>query len=140
MAKSAASFKPGTSGNKAGRPSGTTHRSKFRAMITPDLPAMVQTLVTAAKGGDLQAIKIVLDRTIPTLKPTSDALVIKTTGSLAKRGEAVIAAMTSGRATPDQAKAAMEALTAQSNLVEQGEILTRIAQLEELICLANSKK
>ncbi len=109
-------------------------------MITPDLPAMVQTLVEAAKGGDLQAIKIVLDRTIPTLKPTSDALVIKTTGNLARRGEAVIAAMTSGRATPDQAKAAMDTLTAQSQLIYHSELATRIAQLDELICHANSKK
>ncbi|MDD2883087.1 MAG: DUF5681 domain-containing protein [Rhodoferax sp.] len=134
MAKSAGSFKPGVSGNPKGKAPGTSHRAKFRAMVNPDLPDIVKNLVTAAKNGDMQAVRIVMDRLIPQLKPTSDAIDLRTTGSLAKRGEAIIAAMSSGRVSPDQAQIAMNTLTAQAKLVEQSEILHRLDQLETLLC------
>ncbi len=132
MARSKSTFKPGTSGNKAGKPVGTTYRAKFRAAVNADLTDIIKNLVAGAKAGDPQAIKLVLDRLIPPLRPTSDALNIKTTGSLEKKGAAVINAMARGRVTPDAAKTALDAMGVQARLVEQGEILARIEQLEAL--------
>lgn len=91
----------------------------------------MQKLVDAAKGGDLQASKIILDRCIPALKPTSDAVKIATTGTLIERGERIITAMSKGECSPDQAKAALDVLQGQSNLVHKSEIEERLAALEK---------
>ncbi|MFZ2220163.1 MAG: DUF5681 domain-containing protein [Rhodoferax sp.] len=134
MPRSSTSFKKGQSGNPAGKQPGTTSRARFRKLVDTDLPGIVQTLVANAKAGDTQAAKVLLDRLIPALKPTTDALSIKTTGTLAERGEALIEAMTSGKVSPDQANIAMNTFTAQAKLVEQSELVQRIEQLEALIC------
>lgn len=135
MPRSSTSFKKGQSGNPSGKQPGTTSRARFRKLVDTDLPGIVQTLVTNAKAGDTHAAKVLLDRLIPALKPTTDALSLKSTGTLAERGEAIIAAMTSGKVSPDQASIAMNTLTAQAKLAEQGEILQRIEQLEALLCI-----
>jgi hypothetical protein len=118
MAKSSTTFTKGKSGNAQGRPPGKTSRTRFREMVKTALPAIVKILVAAAKKGDVQSAKLILDRCVPALKPTSDALVIKATGTLAERGEAVISAMVSGLVSPDQAVLALNVLTAQSNLTD----------------------
>ncbi len=118
MAKSSTTFAKGKSANPAGRPPGKTSRSQFRELVKPALPAIVKSLIRHAKTGDTQSAKIIIERLIPALRPTSDALVIKATGTLAERGEAVITAMVSGMVSPDQAVLALNALTAQSNLTD----------------------
>jgi hypothetical protein len=138
MPKSAASFKKGQSGNPKGRPIGKTVRARFRDLVNPDLPAMVETLVGLAKGGDVQAIRVILERTIPSLKPTSDSLSLKVSGTLSEQGQAIVSAMTAGRITPDQSKAAMDTLLAQSHLVDQNEIITQLNEFSQW--LQNSKK
>ena len=118
MAKSRTTFTKGQSGNAKGRPPGKTSRTQFREMVKTALPAIVKSLVTAAKLGDVHSAKLILDRCVPALKPTADALAIKTTGTLAEQGEAVISAMVSGLVSPDQAVLALNALTAQSALTD----------------------
>ncbi|WP_394752797.1 DUF5681 domain-containing protein [Crenothrix sp.] len=63
-------FKKGQSGNHAGRPVGIGSSIQLRKLITPDdIRDVLETVVQAAKGGDMAAAKILLDRTIPVLKP-----------------------------------------------------------------------
>lgn len=132
MAKSSTTFTKGQSGNAKGRPPGKTSRTQFREMVKTALPAIVESLVTAAKLGDVQAAKVVLDRCVPALKPTADALVIKATGTLAEQGKAVISSMTSGHITPDAAKTALDAMGVQARLLEQSDLIQRIEALEAL--------
>lgn len=131
MARSSTSFAKGKSANPRGKPPGKTYRARFRALVTPSLPEIVQKLVDAAKRGDLQASKIILDRCIPALKPTSDNIKIATTGTLAERGERIITAMNKGECSPDQAKSAIEVLAAQSKLFEQSELMERMEVILE---------
>lgn len=98
------------------------------------MPDIVKALTTAAKAGDAQAIKLVFDRTVPALKPTSEDLSIRAKNSLQERGEAIVSGMTRGAISPEQALGALNALTAQAKLIEQGDILQRIEQLEALLC------
>jgi hypothetical protein len=98
------------------------------------MATIVETLVTNAKAGDVQAARILIDRLIPALKPTTADLSLRTTGTLTERGEAVIKAMLAGSVSPDQAKTALDTLTAQAKLLEQSEIFTRLAALEALQC------
>ncbi|MFZ4479690.1 MAG: DUF5681 domain-containing protein [Rhodoferax sp.] len=136
MPKSSASFKKGQSGNPAGRPPGTSPRARFRSMVDPSMPDLVQTLVQAAQGGDVAAIRVILDRTVPALKPTSDSLQLKTSGGLSEQGQAIIDAMSRGKCSPDVAQVAMNTLVSQSRLIEQSEVIQRIEALEQLICPA----
>ena len=125
------SFKPGETGNAAGRPPGTAPRARFRKLIEADMPGIVEQLVANAKAGDVQAAKVLIDRLIPSLKPTSDSLNMKVSGSLSEQGAAIVKAMTAGQVTPDQAKSAMDVILAQSHLVDQTEIINQLNEFSQ---------
>jgi hypothetical protein len=129
------SFQAGKSGNPTGRPIGSTPRGTFRKMIESDLPEINKALVDAAKAGDVSAIKLIYDRIVPSIKPTAPEINMRVTGTLQERGTAFINAMTLGKLAPDQATIAMNALATQAKLVEQGEIVKRLDQLEALLLL-----
>lgn len=67
-----AKFKPGKSGNPGGRPRGS-NTAKVRALAEfvsdDDLQGVLASVVGAAKSGDVQAAALILDRTIPKLRP-----------------------------------------------------------------------
>ena len=134
MGKSTTSFPKGVSGNAAGRPPGKTPRVRFRDAVEADMPELVKTLVDLAKGGDVQALKVILSKVIPDLKPTASEVVLRSGGSLQDKGDALVNAMAAGKITPDAALVALNAIAAQVKIVEQGEIVKRLDQLEALIC------
>lgn len=103
-------------------------------MIDPDLPEILKALVTAAKGGDVAAIKLIYDRVVPNLKQSNEDMTIRVRGTLSEQGASIVAAMTSGKITPDQAKSALDVLLAQSHLVDATDVVTRLDQLEALVC------
>lgn len=72
-------YKPGQSGNPAGRPPGTKSApSLIRDLLRDgvvtedDLRSVVAAVLTKAKAGDLAAAALLLDRTIPKLRPAAD--------------------------------------------------------------------
>jgi hypothetical protein len=60
-------FVPGVSGNPIGRPKGALNRTTLAAMALLDSEAemLTQRAIEAARGGDMSALKLVLDRIIP---------------------------------------------------------------------------
>lgn len=63
-------FKPGVSGNPKGRTKGSKDwRSQHKAFLQEELPHLLKTVIEQAKSGDMQAMKLVLDRILPALKP-----------------------------------------------------------------------
>ncbi len=57
--------KAGQSGNPTGRPPGISAITKTRESLSGDAPYIMAGLVAAAKSGDVQAARLVLQRGLP---------------------------------------------------------------------------
>jgi len=99
--------------------------------LLKEVPAILKTLAKAAKGGDIQAAKLILERTLPTLKSAAEPLTLPVPETLWGQGRAVLGACTEGKITPDEAATLMQALSGQARLVEAENLAERVAALEE---------
>ena len=127
-------FKKGQSGNPKGRPkknSATVER--LRESIEKELPTIISQLTKAAKDGDIQATKLLLDRSIPAIKPIQQTVTVEglNSNSLSKQGEALVTAMGNGHISAEQAQSMLSGLTSLSRIKEIDEIERRISALEE---------
>lgn len=61
-------WKPGQSGNPKGKTPGSGELQRLRASIAADVPDILAGLVLAAKGGDIQAARLILERVLPPVK------------------------------------------------------------------------
>jgi len=126
-------WKPGQSGNPAGRKPGTGEVGRLRASIAKHVPEIVAKLVEQALAGDAQAARLLIERVIPPVKavelPAPIALPVD--GSLADQGRAVLGAAGLGALAPGQAAQLLASLGALAKLVETDELAARVAALEE---------
>jgi len=67
-------FLPDQSGNPNGRPKGTGTIAKLREAIQDEIPEIIDALVAAAKSGDVSAAKILINKVIPTLRPSHSSV------------------------------------------------------------------
>ena len=59
-------FTKGQSGNPAGRPAGSKNKcTQFRELLEDDLPALVSVLRDKALEGDMNAMRLLLERLVP---------------------------------------------------------------------------
>lgn len=59
-------FIPGKSGNAAGRPKGACNRrTRLAQLLEPHAEELIAKLVDLARGGDVQALRLVIERLIP---------------------------------------------------------------------------
>lgn len=62
-------FEKGVSGNPNGRPKGSgDKRTELRSLLDPHAPELVKTVVEKALSGDMTAMRLCLDRCIPSYK------------------------------------------------------------------------
>jgi hypothetical protein len=124
-------FPPGTSGNPKGRPRGVGEVSKLRASIAAHIPAIIKALVARALDGDPQAAKLLLERTIPALKPADLSAPLALSGdTLTEQGAAIFEAVAKGAVTPEQGRALLAGLDTLARLRESDEFERRLARLE----------
>lgn len=124
-------WKPGESGNPAGRRPGTGEVARLRAGIAEHVPEIVAKLVAAAKDGDVQAARLLLERVIAPLKAAEQsALVALPDGTLAEQGRALLSAAAAGELAPGQAAALLGALGTLARVVEVDELTRRVEALE----------
>jgi len=124
-------FKPGQSGNPAGRPKNKTPATLLRKSIAEDMPDIVKTLVELAKGGDVQAAKVLLDRICPPLRPQALPVNIETGATLPETGGNVVNATLSGAVPPDIGAMLIRALAEQGKLIELQEMADRLERIEQ---------
>lgn len=128
-------FKPGESGNPAGRKPGTkTKVGKLRDSIEKDLPSIIEALVVSAKAGDTTAAKILLDRCLPALRPVDAPAPLSLGNDPADLGEAVgavLSALATGGLTPAQGADLASVLASLTRVRESTELEQRVAALED---------
>ena len=82
-----------------------------------DVPEIFAVLIAAAKGGDIQAARLILERVLPPFNGIEQAVTIKlpADGTLTAKADAVLCAVAAGDLAPGQASqliAALEAINA----------------------------
>ena len=126
-------FQPGQSGNPAGRPKEKTPATLLRKSIADDMPEIVKALVELAKGGDVQAAKVLLDRVCPPIKPQALPVDIETGANLPETGGNVVTATLNGTVPPDIGAMLIRALAEQGKLIEVQEMANRLQRLEKML-------
>jgi hypothetical protein len=122
----------GTSGNPAGRPPGRGAAAELRDKLATDVDKIIEVLRAQALAGDPQAIRIVLDRVLPSLRPVEMPTPLDLPeGTLADQAQAVVRAAADGDIAPSQAAQIITALGGVAKIVETTEILARIAALAD---------
>lgn len=127
-------FVKGQSGNPAGRKIGTlTKQDKLRLQIAAGVPSIIDAMIEQAKAGDTAAAKLLLDRTLPTLRPTDTPAPLPLgTGpaDLAGAAQAVLTALVTGAMASDQAASFASVLASLARVTEVAELIDRIEALE----------
>ena len=126
-------FKPGKSGNPNGKPAGAKDkRTAARAYLEPHKQALLDKAVELALAGDVQALKLCVDRVLAPMRavdsPVSIPLAKK--GTLSEQAQAIIQAAAQGHITPREAQALLSALGGVARIQEIDELTRRIEALE----------
>lgn len=130
-------FKPGESGNPAGRPVGSKdRRNELRGIFQSRSEELIDTAITLAISGDVQALRMCLDRICPPLRPQGEPTVIPTTGTWTERAEQIYAAATAGGIAPDAADNLMSLLLAMAKVVDLDTVKTDIAAIKVALAAA----
>jgi hypothetical protein len=125
-------WKPGQSGNPAGRTPGV---EKVRQLLEPKREELVAKAVEMALAGDATALRICLDRISPPPRSESAPVLIpglaEATG-MAGKARAVIDAAGRGEISPTVATELLSALAGLARAIEVDELAKRIEALEAL--------
>ena len=127
--------KPFEKGNP-GRPKGARNKITLAVeeLLDGEAEALTQKAIDKAKEGDIQALKLCLDRICPPRKGRTvefDLPPELDLNSLADSTALLIRAVAAGEVSPEEAQAVAGLLEAHRKAVETQELEQRIARLEE---------
>ena len=124
-------WKPGQSGNPAGRRPGTGEVAQIRASIAERVPELMAAMMARALDGDVGAARLLLERAVAPLKAAEQpqALALPD-GTLTEQGRAVLAAVAAGELAPGQGAALLGAIATLGKIAELDELERRISALE----------
>ena len=130
-------FEKGVSGNPAGRPKGSRNAKTMalQSLLDGQGEALTQKAVELALAGDIQALRICLERILPPRKDRPVAFElppIKTAHDAAIAGSAILAAVSSGELTPTEAGDVSRLLETFVKAFEMAELAERIERLERM--------
>ena len=129
--KKRGSWKPGQSGNPAGRKPGTGDVAKIRAAINDRVPELLAAMMAKALEGDVGAARLLLERAVAPLKAAEQAETITLPdGSLTVQGRAVLRAVAAGELAPGQGTALLGAIGTLARVTEIDELEARLTKLE----------
>jgi Family of unknown function (DUF5681) len=128
-------FEPGQSGNPAGKAKGTRNKVTLaiEALLDGEAEALTRKAIELAKGGDLAALRLCLDRLAP---PRKDRLVmfelptITSAADAVKASAALVAAVAVGDLTPAEAGELGKLIEAYVRALEATDFAARLDNLE----------
>ncbi|MBV4522597.1 hypothetical protein KVG88_21255 [Pseudomonas sp. SWRI74] len=124
-------FAPGHSGNPGGR-SGQTQA--IRAKLAEGAEAVTRKILAAAKKGDMQACRLILERLVPPMKPTSEPVQFDLDDTdLPSAARSIMRAVADGQLAPDQGKSLIDGLGAVARVIEVTELQKAIEELRQQI-------
>ncbi len=131
--KSDGKFAPGN--RLGGSKSGSRHRVTLaiEEMLAGEHEALTRVAIDRALNGDTVALRLCLDRIAPPRRdsPVKVALPpIQSASDTVAASTAILAAISAGDITPDEAGRVMALLTAHRAIVETGDLELRLAKLE----------
>jgi hypothetical protein len=129
-------FRPGQSGNTAGRPKGARNRATLllEALLEGEAEEIGRKLIELAKQGDGRALKACLDRLLPAPRdrPVCFSLPpIDTAADVPKASAAILAAVAEGEITPSEAMKLARLLETHRRALKVHELGMRVARAEE---------
>ncbi|NRP96219.1 hypothetical protein XMG59_002338 [Marinobacterium sp. xm-g-59] len=127
-------FAKGYSGNPRGRP--PVLLPEVRERLDKATPDIIEKIVEKALKGDLAAAKIVLNRTAPISKPSSQSVVIPNLNSsdstLSEKAETILSSIASGSCPPDIGVTLIQSISTLARVVEFDDLKRRVEALEAL--------
>ena len=117
----------------AGRKKGSGQAAYYGAMLEPFAEELIQKVVGLAKGGDMAALKMCLDRLCAPLRATDRLITIEGMESckeLSDEGDLILVRVATGDITPAEASSLMGAISSQAKIIEADELERRVSELE----------
>ena len=134
-------FKPGQSGNPAGRPKNSGLSAQLRKAIADEAGEILQSVIEQAKSGDIQAAKLLLDRVLPPLKSEAQAVQLDlASGDLVAKANTIIEATGTGELAPDIAAQLIAAVATLAKVIEVNELEQRLETLEQRLPNSEAKR
>jgi Family of unknown function (DUF5681) len=129
-------FQPGQSGNPAGKPKGARNKTTLalEALLDGDAEALTRKAIELALAGDMQALRLCLERLIPPRREAPVAFehpTIETAADAVKAMAAIVQAVANGDLTPSEGYSISGLVQNFSKAIETAELEARIAKLEQ---------
>lgn len=129
-------WKPGQSGNPMGKPTGARNKATMAVLALMETGAedITRAVIEAARGGDLSAARLVLDRLVPPSKErpiTVNLPATDTAEGIDKASQAVLDAAACGELLLGEAQALAGIIEGRRKSMETLELEQRIAALEQ---------
>lgn len=129
-------FKPGQSGNPAGRPKNVRNKATVvaLALLEGEAEALSRKLIEMALAGNIIALRLCLERLVPPAKERPVAvnfLEVQDASGLARFTGTLLAAVGNGDIDPGQAASVARIVETHRNVLELAEIEMRLKKVEE---------
>ena len=128
-------FKPGQSGNPAGKPKGARHKITFAidALLDGDAERLTRKAIEMALAGDGTAMRLCLDRLAPPRRDRHAPFALpklETVGDAKAAAGAIVQAVAAGEITPSEATEMSKLVENFTRVLEATEFEARIEALE----------
>jgi hypothetical protein len=131
-----ARFKPGQSGNPNGRPKGARHKTTLaiEKLLDGEHEAITRKAIEMAKGGDISAIRLCLDRLAPARKDRHIEFALpkmQKANDAAEAAAAIVAAVSVGELTPSEASELTKVVECYARTLQVSDFEARLERLEK---------